>query len=71
MIRVADANETSGEDVVELLGSLVGESSLRIPKLSQARNVVIMVEYIRNVRVFKTQRTTDELRTGHAVPHPL
>ena len=32
-IREADANETSGEDGLALLGSLVGESQLRIPKL--------------------------------------
>ena len=32
MIREADANETSVEDGLALLGSLVGESQLRIPK---------------------------------------
>ena len=32
MIREDDANETSGEDGLALLGSLVGESQLRIPK---------------------------------------
>ena len=32
VIREADANETSGEDGLTLLGSLVGESQLRIPK---------------------------------------
>ena len=31
VIREADANETSGEDGLVLLGSLVGESQLRIP----------------------------------------
>ena len=33
VIRETDANETSGEDGLELPGSLVGESQLRIPKL--------------------------------------
>ena len=32
VIREAEANETSGEDGLALLGSLVGESRLRIPK---------------------------------------
>ena len=32
VIREADVNETSGEDGLALLGSLVGESQLRIPK---------------------------------------
>ena len=32
VIREADANDTSGEDALALLGSLVGESELRIPK---------------------------------------
>ena len=32
MIRKADANETSGEDGLALLGSLVGEFQLRISK---------------------------------------
>ena len=31
VIREADDNETSGEDGLALLGSLVGESQLRIP----------------------------------------
>ena len=31
--REDDANETSGKDWLTLLGSLVGESKLRIPKL--------------------------------------
>ena len=33
VIREADTNETSGEDGLALLGSLVGESLLGIPKL--------------------------------------
>ena len=33
MIKEADANETSGEDVLALSSSLVGESQLRIPML--------------------------------------
>ena len=33
VIREADANETSEEDGLAFLGSLVGESQLRIPKL--------------------------------------
>ena len=33
VIREADANETSVKDGLALLGSLVGESQLRIPKL--------------------------------------
>ena len=33
MIREADGNESSGEDGLALLGRLVGESQLRIPKL--------------------------------------
>ena len=33
MIREADANETSGELGLTLLGNLVGESQLRITKL--------------------------------------
>ena len=32
VIRVADTNETSGEDGLALPGSLVGESQLRTPK---------------------------------------
>ena len=32
VIRESDANETSGEDGLALLGNLVGESQLRIPK---------------------------------------
>ena len=32
VIREADANETSGEDELALLGSRVGESQFRIPK---------------------------------------
>ena len=35
VIREADGNETSGEDGLALLGSLVGESQLRIPKLER------------------------------------
>ena len=33
LLRETDANETSGEDGLALLRSLVGESQLRIPKL--------------------------------------
>ena len=36
--------------------------------------IVVLVGFIRSVLVFKTQRSTVELRTGHAslaVPHPL
>ena len=33
VIRKVDANETSGELGLALLGNLVGESQLRIPKL--------------------------------------
>ena len=36
MIREADANTTSGEDGLALLGSIVGESQLRIPKVEPA-----------------------------------
>ena len=32
MIRETDANETSWDDGLALLGSLIGESRLRIPK---------------------------------------
>ena len=35
VIREADANETSGEDRLALIGSLVGESQIRIPKFDQ------------------------------------
>ena len=35
VIREADANETSGEDGLSLLGSLVGVSHLRTPKFEQ------------------------------------
>ena len=36
--------------------------------------IIVLVGFIRSVLVFQTQRSTDELRTGHAalaVPHPL
>ena len=35
VMREAEANETSQEDGLALLGSLVGESQLRIPKFEQ------------------------------------
>ena len=46
MIREVDANEISGEDVLALLGSLVGESQLRIPKFEpeiMCSNIVPLV----------------------------
>ena len=38
VIREADANETPGELGLALLGNLVGESKLRIPKLEPDTN---------------------------------
>ena len=46
MIREADANETSGELGLTLLGNLVGESQCKIPKLepdTMLSNIVFFV----------------------------
>ena len=42
LIREADANETSEEDGLALLGSLVGESQLRTPKFEPEIMLSIM-----------------------------
>ena len=77
MIREADTNETSGEDGLALLGSLVDESKLRIPKFEpeiMLSNMLPLVsvefDYYAELCTLSIMLSVVVIRSGRKPPAP-